>query len=266
MKKYNGYALITGGSSGIGLEFAHQLAAQGYNLVLIARNIEKLELAARNIKNKYPVDVLIISQDMAKLESADITYNQLKKNNIQVGLLINNAGFDISREFFHNMDLNHQMELVNLMCLGYMNLTYKFLPAMLEKSSGGIIMISSLAALVPVPLGAVYSAAKAFSLKLGINLHAEYHNKGIDILTVCPAFVDTNIFETSGNSMPSITPLTTDEVVKKSLNALGKDIVLVLKNKQFQQRFFLLLAKVLPDTIVEKLVKKYYKDNLKTTL
>lgn len=266
MTKYNGHALITGGSSGIGLEFAYQLAAQGYNLVLVARNMEKLEKAASNIKHKYPVDVLVISQDMAKLESADIIYKQLQAQNIQVGLLINNAGFNVSREIFHKLDLNRQIEMVNLLCIGYMSLIHKFLPAMLEKKSSGIIIVSSFSALLPAPLASIYSAAKAFTLKFGINLHAEYSNKGIDILTVCPAFVETNFFEAAGNPVPPLALLTTNEVVKKSLQALGNEIVLVLNNKQFKLKLMFLLSKILSDKIIEKLVRKYIKDSFKITL
>ena len=131
---------------------------------------------------------------------------------------------------------------------------------MLEKKSGGIILISSLAALFPVPLNSIYSASKAFGLKLGINLHAEYSEKGIDILTVCPAYTDTNIFVASNEIPPPIPMLTTEEVVQKSLNVLGKKIVLVLKNKQFKQRVLSFLATFLSEKTKEKLIKKYLKD------
>jgi short-subunit dehydrogenase len=260
MNKYDGYALITGGSNGIGLEFARKLAAEGYNLVLVARDVTRLSEAAAELKQKYSVDVVILSQDLSKPESTDIIYKQLQEKQIHVGLLVNNAGFGNHQDYFHKINQNIQVDMINLMCLGYMNLTYKFLPAMLEKKSGGIILISSLAALFPVPLNTIYSASKAFVLKLGINLHAEYGGKGIDILTVCPAYTDTNLFAASNEIPPPIAMLTSEEVVRKSLNALGKDIVLVLKNKQFQQRFLTFLANFLSDKTKEKLVKKYLKD------
>lgn len=260
MNTYDGYALITGGSSGIGLEFARKLAAKGYNLVLIARDVTKLNETAAELKQKYSIDVLTFSQDLSKPESTDIIYNQLQEKQIHVSLLVNNAGFGNPQDYFHKINKNIQTDMINLMCLGYMNLIYKFLPAMLEKKSGGIILISSLAALFPVPLNSIYSASKAFVLKLGINLHAEYSNKGIDILTVCPAYTDTHIFAASNEIPPPIPMLTTEEVVDKSLNALGKDIVLVLKNKQFLQRLLSFLAIFLSDKTKEKLVKKYLKD------
>ncbi len=259
MRKYEGYALITGGSSGIGLEFARKLAAEGYSLVLVARNLTKLKEVAIELKQKYPVDVLPLSQDLIDPDSTEIIFKHLQEKNIHISLLINNAGFGNPQEYFHKIDQNIHSDMINLMCLSYVNLIYKFLPPMLEKKSGGIILISSLAALFPVPLNTIYSASKTFVLKLGINLHAEYSAKGIDILTVCPAYTDTNIFAATNETPPPIPMLTTEEVVQKSLNRLGKDIVLVLKNKQFQQRLFSFLANFLSDKTKEKLVKKYLK-------
>ncbi len=265
LKKYEGYALITGGSSGIGLEFAKQLGEQGYNLVLVARDTKKLETAASHLKKKYSIDVVTISQELADPDSTDYIYNFLKKKKIHVGLLVNNAGYGLTG-FFHDADRKKMLNMINVMCVGLTDLTYKFLPNMLERGSGGVILISSLAAFVPNPLDSVYGAAKAYSLELGISLHTEYGSKGVDFLTVCPGFTDTQFFEASKMYKPKNNLLSTNKIVSNSLNALGKQIYIKIINKDNELRFFLLMMKVLPYKTIEKMLKKYYKEKLNIQL
>lgn len=259
MQKYDGYALITGGASGIGLEFANQLAAKGYSLVLVDKDEEKLKAVVTTLKEEYPVEIVPICQDLANPESTDLIYNLLQQNKIQIGLLINNAGF-ATMDYFHKMDRKYQLDQIKVMCLGLTDLTYKFLPEMLEKHSGGIIFISSISSLMTSPLITVYSAVKAYSLKFGVNLHAEYSSKGIDILTVCPAFVDTNIYAAGKVKKPNVPMLTPEEVVRKSLNALGKEIVLMILNKEMKQQILRFILKYIPLKMLEKLVKREIKD------
>lgn len=260
MKKYDGYALITGGSSGIGRVFAHELAAQGYNLILVARNKKKLEEASTQLKKKYSVDVILISQDLADPDSTDIIYEEIQKKKIHVGLLINNAGIFTQWNRFLDSSRENNLNIIKIMCLSYTDLTYKFLPAMVEKGNGGIIFISSVAAIYPGMGIATYASAKAFSLKLGVSLHGEYKSKGIDVLSVCPGAVDTGLFESAGASKLPFPMLSAEGVVKKALNALGKDIVLVLDNPGFQQRLSLFFMNFVSYKTAEKLMKKALKD------
>ncbi len=257
MKKYEGYALITGASSGIGAEFAKQLAAAGHDLVLVARDETRLEGVAAEIRKEYSVDVITISHDLSKLESTDIIFNTLQKKKVHVGLLINDAGFSTFSSF-HETPRDKSMEMINLMCSSLMDLTYKFIPPMLEKGSGGIVFISSVVAAFPSPLIAVYSAAKAFSLHLAINLHAEYAKKGIDILAVCPGLVDTHFLKNSGTPMPKANLLQPSYVVQKSLNALGKNIVLNLPHDT-GTKIGLFLNRFITPKISEKITSKIYK-------
>lgn len=257
MKKYEGYALITGGSSGIGLAFAHELAEQGYNLVLVARNMAKLKEVATQLKKKYSVDVQIISQDLAKLDSADVIFKKLQARKIHVGLLINNAGFGSPLKLFHEDSRKNQLDLIKIMCLTLTDLTYKFLPSMLEKGSGAIILTSSMAAQFTMPHSNVYGAVKGYSLNFGINLHADYAPRGIDVLTICPAFVATNIFEASGfTAPPGVNFITAQEVAQKSLKALGKDIVLNLTGQQWDIKIGLILSHFLPFKLREMISRK----------
>jgi short-subunit dehydrogenase len=258
MKKYEGYALITGGSDGMGLEFAKQLAEEGYNLVLVARETKKLKAASDHIKKKYKVDVVIISQDLTKIESADLIYDELKKNKIHVGLLVNNAGFAVFSQF-DEMPRQKSRDMISLMCMGYVELTHKFLPDMLKNGSGGIIILSSVVAKFPGPFISVYSSTKAFSLQFGRSLHAEYHKKGIDVLTVCPGAMDTKFFNDTDNLAPSIALLKPENIVPKSLEALGKDIVITFPN-DIAARAGLIFTRVMSDKLVEKVTLKIIKD------
>jgi len=267
MRKYEGYALITGGSSGIGLEFAKQLAKQGYDLVLIARDTVKLEEAVLHIKKDHPVDVVIISQDLADPDSTDIIFHQLQKKKIHVGLLVNNAGYGLM-SYLHEANRKKLLDMINVMCRSLTDLTYRFLPPMLEKKSGGIILISSIAGMIPLPLESVYGASKAYSLELGVSLHAEYGSKGIDFLTVCPGYVDTSFFVTGDQkfAVPKISLLSAEDVVTQSLNAMGKEIVVKVLNKDIKLHILLSLFPFLSQKTTEKLVKKFYKDELHINL
>jgi short-subunit dehydrogenase len=252
MKKYEGYALITGGSSGIGLAFAHLLAAEGYDLVLVAQDNVKLKKTATMLKKTYKVKVLTLSQDLADRKATDKVYNFVQKKKIYVGLLVNNAGFSAGLDEFQVQDCKKTLNMIQLMCVNLTELTYKFLPHMLKEGSGGIILTSSIAASLICPLFAVYSATKAFSLKFGINLHAELDGKGVDVLTVCPGIVDTNFFIRSGiGKFPFYVKLNTPiNVAQKALGALGRKPVILVASAP--ERFLNLLVKLLPLKIGER--------------
>jgi short-subunit dehydrogenase len=262
MKKYEGYALITGGSSGFGLEFAHQLAAQGYDLVLVARNQSLLEAAAVDLKAKHHIAVHVIAQDLIHPDAAELIFDNLQRQGIQVGLLVNNAGY-VEIGPFMALDRKKTLDLINLMCVGYTDLVYKFLPGMSAAGGGGVILLSSLAALVPCPYFAVYGAAKAYVLQLGISLHAEYKEQGIDFLTVCPGVVATHLYEAAGVPIPdSDISLTAEEVVRKSLAVLGKKIVISMITNS-KVKMLLPFKSLLSNEFIEKLVLKEINKALK---
>lgn len=255
MKKYDGYAVITGGSGGLGLAFAKELAAGGYDLVLVARDEAKLEGVAEDIRAKYSVDVITISQDLSKIGSTDIIFYALQARNIDVGLLINNVGF-AKLAYFHEIDRQYHLDTINAFCLSRVDLTYRFLPAMLARKSGGVIFVSGLGAQVPAFLSAVYFASEAFSVKLGVNLHAEYDKQGVDFLVLCPGNMDTTLL--SSDVRPTKSLLAPHDVAKQALKAIGKDIVLTITN-DVSQKILLSLMKFTPLKIAEKLGKKFMK-------
>jgi len=246
MKKYEGYALITGGNSGFGLEFAKQLAAFGYDLVLVARHETRLESAKEHLTKEFGVDVVIIAQDLSAPDSTDIICEILQKKKIHIGLLINNAGMGAMRRF-HEISLEVSLNMIKVMCLSVTHLTHKLLPGMLEKGSGGIIFVSSIAAHFPGPFNAVYAASKAFELQLAVSLHGEYNKLGIDVLAICPGITETDVFNRGELHRPivDVVSLYPEPLVKTTLEALGKRIVITFPNDK-RIHFALFLSGLMP--------------------
>jgi len=169
--------------------------------------------------------------------------------------------------YFHEIDHGKTLDMIKVMCLGYADLIHKFLPPMLDRKSGGVILMSSLAALPPGPLTAVYAACKAFSLQLGISLHAEYGGKGIDILTVCPGSIDTPFFDNLEDKRVRLlldTFKPPEEVAEKALKALGKDIVVTLPSDLSQRSAY--LTPFMPHKLTEKIMKLMFKHKAKIEL
>lgn len=254
MKKYEGHALITGGSSGIGLSFSHELARQGYNLVIVSNKETELE-DTKKLLEEYGVEIITIFQDLADPASTDLIYNALQAKKIHIGFLINNAGF-VCSGLFHKLDQKKLIDMIRVMVISLTELTYKFLPNMLEKGCGGIIINSSISAQLLSPYNQVYGSVKAYSLKFGESLHAQYINSGIDILTICPALVRTNIYKNAGYKTPFAYPLLSpSDVACKSLEALGKKIVLTIYGDQRTLKFLALINRFLSRRLVEKITR-----------
>jgi uncharacterized protein len=177
-------ALITGASSGIGEEFARQLAARGYELILVARRKDRLEALAGELDTKAAV----IECDLAT--EADKLPAKVKRRRLQVDLLINNAGFGL-RGHLLDLDAKREAEMVRLNCEAVVTLTHAFLPAMVERGSGGVITVASTAGLQPLPYEATYSASKAFAISFMEALWMELRDTGVKVLVVNPGPVKT---------------------------------------------------------------------------
>ena len=138
------YALVTGASSGIGLEVSKNLAAKGYNLVLTARRTDLLNDLANNIENQYGVDVDIISKDLSLYDSPKEIYQFCKSNNYDINLLVNNAGYGI-KTAFHNTSIEDEENFIRVLGTSVIMLTKLFLPKMIENGDGKIMIVSSVA-------------------------------------------------------------------------------------------------------------------------
>lgn len=220
--KYGDYALITGASSGIGEEFAKQLASKGLNLILIARRKDKLEELASLLKRQNNVLIKTIALDLLDDQAIDVIVSETK--NLQVSLLIPNAGLEVHGNFVKN---NYEMEsnTLKLNSLIPMQLAHIFGGKMVQRKKGGIIFVSSTFGHQSVPYFANYSATKAYILSIGQALNYELKSSGVDVTVLSPGLTRTAMTQDMKGmdfkKMP-IVEMEVGPVVKKALNALGK--------------------------------------------
>ncbi len=223
-------ALITGASSGIGEQFARQLAARGYELVLVARREERL----RRLAEELPTTAHVVACDLAS--EAPELFGRVEQLGVQVDLLVNNAGFGL-RGRFSELPVERQAEMVRVNCEAVVTLTGAFLPGQLERRRGGVITVASTAGMQPLPYEAVYGASKAFALNFTEALHAELKGTGVKALAVNPGPVPTEWQQVAGydavggEMMPGA--IEADQVVREALDAYDRG-----KRSMVPGRFF----------------------------
>ncbi len=182
------FTLITGGNSGIGLEFARQAAADGRNLILVAHNTATLEAAEAELKQK--VKVHTISQDLSKPGAAETVHDRVRTLGVEVDCLINNAGFG-DHGPFATSDLAKQRSMIAVNITALTELTRLFLPAMLERGHGQILNTASVTGFVPGPRMSVYFATKHYVLAFSEALIEELRGSGVTVTALCPPPVRT---------------------------------------------------------------------------
>jgi short-subunit dehydrogenase len=197
------YCLITGGASGLGEAFAKIFLEDGYNLLLVDKDLESLERVKAGLEQTGKGNVLIFHQDLSTEESADNVYSYTKELGIDVSVLINNAGFGIFGPFAEQPE-KAQMDLVKLSVVTNTRLTRLFLKDMIPQKRGKIMFVASLAAFQPAPIMSVYAASKVYLLYLGEALANELKDDGISVTVLCPGMVKTNFQKTTGNTKPRI--------------------------------------------------------------
>ena len=188
-----GLAVVTGASGGLGLEFAKLLAADGYDLVLVARSADKLETNAANLREQYNVGVETIAKDLAVLGAAEEIFLRVP----QCDVLVNNAGFASNGRFDTLAEERIREELL-LDVVTLTELTRKYLPLMRARGSGRILNVASTAAFVPGPFMAVYYAAKAYVLSFSEAIAEEVRGSGVTVTCLCPGGTATGFQDRAG--------------------------------------------------------------------
>ncbi len=216
----NQTALITGASGGLGAAFAQELAARGMNTILVARSADKLQALATELTAKYQQRNDVIALDLVPAGAAAILAQKISDMGLQVDLLVNNAGFATYGNF-ESIGLQRDRDQVLLNIATLVDLTHIFIPQMLERKSGSIINIASVVSFQPVPYMAVYAASKAFVLSFSESLWAEYGDRGIRVLALCPGATATSFHQVAGQPVPDRIS-TPEEVVKAGLKALER--------------------------------------------
>lgn len=178
-------ALVTGASSGIGLELARELAAGGYDLVLVARSEKKLEELAAELRGRHGAGARVLARDLARPEAPEEIFAELQGAGVAVDVLVNNAGFATFGPFAET-GLGSELEELQVNVVALTHLTKKFLPGMLARRRGGVLNVASTAAFQPGPLMAVYYATKAYVLSFSEALAEELRDTGVTVSVLCP--------------------------------------------------------------------------------
>lgn len=191
-------ALVTGASSGLGVDFATILAEHGCNLVLVARREDRLRTLATDLTKRHGVQAQVIAMDLSPLGAAEALYDRLAAQNLAVDVLINNAGFGIHGPFL-DTPWEREEEMLRLDIVSLVHLTKLFVRDMVKRNDGYVLQIASIGAYQPTPTYATYSAAKAFVLSFGEALNYELRHTGVKMAVLSPGVTATEFLAVAGN-------------------------------------------------------------------
>ncbi len=229
----NKTALITGASSGIGFELAKGLMAEGAHLILVGRDLGKLNEAASALEKQFGRVTSIVSKDLSAPGAPKELFQELKSKNTTVDILVNNAGFGVAG-LFHEAPIQKSLGMIDLNVRALTELTYLFTPSMIEKKSGWVLNVASTAAFQPIPTEAVYAAGKAYVLLFSEAIHEELKPAGVSVTCLCPGPTDTPFF--GKNILMSRRlkrmVMTADQVAKVGIEGLKKKKPLVIAGFQ----------------------------------
>ncbi len=254
------YALITGSSKGIGKAIAECLAKRKYDLLLVARSENLLQQVAKEINDKYKVDVKWLSLDLSRLDSASQVKNWVVQNNFSVSVLVNNAGYGLWGNF-HELSLEEQNDMVQLNVGTLINLTYLMIPVLQKEPKAYILNTGSMAGLQAIPTLNLYAASKAFVNTFTRALAHELKQTNISVSLLAPGSVDTNFVERSGmlhmQKMSDKMAMTAEVVADISVKGMFKGKREIVPG--FSNRFGALMVRLLPKSVIEKIASSLYK-------
>jgi len=224
--RYGPWALVAGGSEGLGAAFAEEIAGQGLNMLLVARRPGPLEQTASRLRSLTGVEIRTASVDLGTASGLDAVARVVK--DLDIGLLVHNAASSYEGPYFRT-GLAKYRHVIDVNCYSALALIDLVAGRMRERGRGGIILMSSMAAFQGSPYVTVYSATKAFLLSLAEGLSVEMKPKGVDVLACCPAVVRTPNYLASRPEGAKATPVDVepDLVAREALQALGRRSVLI---------------------------------------
>jgi short-subunit dehydrogenase len=247
-----GTALVTGASSGIGEQFARQLAERGHDLVLVARRADRLEALAAEL----PTEVHVIACDLGA--DAGSLPARVRELGVDVDLLINNAGFGTHGHFWEIPE-GRDAEMVRVNCEAVVVLTRAFLPEMIERGRGGVIVVASTAGMQPLPYEAVYAASKAFALHFTEALNVELQGTGVRCLAVNPGPVPTEWQEVAGWDEMTKQPgtISAEQCAREALAAYDRDARSVIPGAVF--RWAMRATSLAPKALQLRVTERIYR-------
>lgn len=249
-------ALITGGTSGIGAEFARQLSSEGYDLVLVARDSDRLTQVANDLIGRFGIKVESIAADLSTHQGMEIVEKRLASTEHPVDLLINNAGFGASGGFVEIAPDTHE-SMIAVNCSAVVRLTHAAVAAMSGRGNGRIINVASVAAFTPaLRSSGTYSATKAFVVSFTQSLAPSLARKGIKIAALCPGWVRSEFHKRAGINMakvPNFMWLEPEEVVATALKDLKVGKTLIVPGTQY--KILVAVIRLFPQSLMSRLVR-----------
>jgi short-subunit dehydrogenase len=250
------FALITGASQGLGRVFAHALAARKQNVILVARSRDKLENLAGELRRSQSVAAEVLEFDLVSPSAGARLAQELRDRNLQVNLLINNAGFGV-RGAFRNLTLQRQMEMLRLNNAAVVELTYSLLPSLLGHPQAGIINVSSAAGFQPIPYASLYAATKSFLTSFSLGLQEELRSSKVAVVTLCPGRIlaDGHAGEAkNGNRKFGFIYQSPEDVASEALDSLANGGGLVVPG--FVNKLSVFAQRLIPRRAVPALVAR----------
>jgi short-subunit dehydrogenase len=235
MSTTHGTALVTGATAGIGLTFARQLAAQGYDLVLVARDKGRLDEVSTELSGTYGVQVDVLPADLTDRAQLATVEARVAETERPIELLVNNAGFGLKDRFLDNT-ADDEEQMLTVLVTAVLRLSHAALGAMSARGHGGIINVSSVAAFLP---RGTYSAAKAWVNSFSEWAANEYAGRGVHVMALCPGFTKTEFHERMGlgadhGSAPAWMWLDVDDLVSTALKDYAKKRVISIPSAQYK--------------------------------
>lgn len=257
MSEKNKIALITGASSGIGRDLAIEFAKKNYDLIVVARSIDKLEELKKKIAKEYNVNVQTYMADVSDENACKILHKFVKEKYKNIDVLVNNAGFGLCGQFV-DTDLDTEVSMIKTNVIGLHILTKLFLQDMVKRDSGYILNVASIASFMPGPLMATYYSTKAYVLRLTQSIRVELKkmNSNVKISALCPGPVNTN-FNNVANVKFAISGQSSEYVAKNTVSKMEKGKTLIFPS--LGVCLYRGLVRILPDNFAGSINYKMQK-------
>ena len=253
--RFGPWALVTGASSGIGREFARQVAADGISVVLAARRVAALEALGREIAQRWGVEYRAIEVDLTKPDFL-VTIDNATRD-IDIGLVISNAGDAIPGEFL-TADRERMHAIVRVNVLANLDVSHHFGRRLAARQGGGLVLVGALGALDGVPFMANPAATKAYVYSLGRALHIELAKHGVAVTVMMPGPTATPALEKLGIEKPPMKPMRVERCVSEALRALNANRATVVPG-----RLIRVMTAIIPASVTRSQTSKMFEASLK---